>query len=131
VSVTVTAIMNAALQRADMENSSYAGATELYGLINAEGAELHDLLVSRLGEDYFLTSTTATVAAGANTITLGATVYKVRGVDRDEGGGQWCALRSFSWDDRNRRSAGPGWYMSSSIRYRVQGSVIYLTPTQS
>lgn len=130
MSITATNLLTAAMRRADVENSSFVGSAEGYALINAVGAEMHDEIVSRLGVDRMLTSTTATVSGGSNTFTIPAAVYIVRGVDRDEGG-RWIPLRGAPWDSRGRYASGNFWYRSNDIEYRVQGSTIYLTPVDS
>lgn len=126
-SITLANLRTASLRAADMENSSFAGSAEVNRLVNARAAELHDLLVSRF-EKQFTTSLQFTISSG-NTYTLTSAFYKVEGLDRDEGGGEWVAVRKGDWERRNRRASGRSWYRGRDVEYVVVGSTIYLTPT--
>jgi hypothetical protein len=89
-------------QRADMENSNFVSDSELNGYVNKSISELYDLLVSSNSE-YFLSSSSSTVAFGGSTITLPTDFYKLRGVDFYLGG-------------------------RCHVKYRLQGSTIKLIP---
>lgn len=113
------------LERADMLNSQFISTAELNAIINGEGAELHDLVVSRF-EDQFTTSLNFSITSG-NSYPLTSTFYKLRGVDFDDGNGQFNAIRKYDWAARNRRVAG-GFWRSRTLSYRLVGSNLLITP---
>ena len=112
-------------QRADMENSNFVSDSELNGYINKSISELYDLLVSSNSE-YFLSSTTSTVASGESTITLPSDFYKLRGVDFYLGG-RWTDLEQFNFNERNLDSTTYS-LIGCHVKYRLQGSTIKLIP---
>lgn len=124
--LTLAQIRTQARQRADMEVSQFVTDSELTSYVNASIAELYDILVSRF-EDYYILDTTATVANGADTITLPADFYKLKGLDYDVGGGQYETVRSFQFIERNE-TYDPGFGTFPRMRYRVLGPVLKLTP---
>lgn len=119
---TLATLRSLVRQRANMENSTFVSDSELTGYINAAGAELHDIFVTRY-EDYFTTSTTSTVASGANTIAFPATMLKLRGIDRVDGATS-IRLRPFAFEDRTRYINGASIYP----RYRILNQTITLYP---
>lgn len=120
------AVTDACNMPATAASGTFVTTSELNRVLNAQCAELHDLVVSRF-EDQFTTSLTFTIASG-NTYTLAAGFYKLVGLDRDEGTNDWRRVRAFEWNARNRRVTNASWYRSREIRYRVVGTTIQLTP---
>lgn len=112
-------------QRADMENSTFVSDSELNGYINQSITELYDLLVASNSE-YFLSSTTSTVASGDSTITLPSDFYKLRGVDFYLGG-RWCDLEQFNFNERNLDSTTYS-FAGTQVKYRLQGSTLKFIP---
>lgn len=129
MAVTLAQLRTQARQRADMANSTFVDDDELTTYINDSYLELYDLLVSKF-EDYFVgTPTSFTLASGVSTYTLPSDFYKLVGLDKALGGGDYYALRPFNFNERNIRSTLSlyrGIY--PNIRYRVVGGVIRFTP---
>lgn len=126
-SVALSTLRTAVLERTGNENNPGYSTAELNRIINGEGAELHDLVVSRF-EDQFTTNLQFTIASG-NTYSLASTFYKLRGLDRlESGSADWQEVAKFDFNDRNRRSSTGLWPVARNIRYRVIGSTIFLTP---
>lgn len=98
--MTLTELILAARQRADMVNSTFIPDSEWTSYINASYAELYDILVSRF-EDYYSKTTTFTITSG-NSQALPADFYKVRGVDFQLSPGDWASIRKFNFAERNR-----------------------------
>jgi hypothetical protein len=117
-------------QRANMEGTQFVTDSEVDGYVNASAAELYDVLVSRF-EDYYLQSTTATVASGSDSMPLPADFYKLRGVDVDIGG-RYASLRSFNFTDRNEYDSDLQIFrrLAIRVRYRLQASGIKLAPSE-
>jgi hypothetical protein len=114
-----------------MEYSDFVGTAECNALINGEGAELHSLVVDA-HEDQFTTTQSFTISSGSTYALSGlpgtAPFYKLRGLDRDEGGGDWREVQRFGFDDRNRR-ASTGWGpYGRTVRYRLVGASLRITP---
>lgn len=112
-----------------MENSSFISDAEWTDYINEAGSELHDLLVSKFGDDYFLSSTSVSVVAGTDSYSLPTDFMKIRGVDAVVGS-QNVTLRHFEFEERNKFQLYTGQlsYSLSDLMYRVQGTTIKLVP---
>lgn len=114
-----------AQRRADMEDSTFISTTEWTDYINQGMNELYDLLISAY-EDYFTTSTTLTINSGANTVSLPATFYKLRGLDYQVDSNTWRTLRWFQFNDRNVGSNRSSWGRDRS--YQIIGDTIEVVP---
>jgi hypothetical protein len=128
--VTLSSLRTQIRQRCDMENSSFVSDSELNSYINASYAELYDLLVSRF-EDYFTTTTTATVTAGNSSFAVPSDFYKLRGVDRQIGSSDnYYALLKFNFSERNwrNRRLNRALFGQSNINYRLIGDTVELLP---
>lgn len=128
---TVSAIRTSARQLADMENSNFVSPTEWISYINKGYKELYDMLVAKFEDWYTVVSSPITVAEGSTTLTLPTGFYKLRGVDKDIGGGNFQPIGMFNFNDRGRRAS----YRtlrgrSSQTGYRLVGSTIYLNPPE-
>lgn len=132
--ISLADLRAASLLRADMNSSNFIATTELDALINVEAGELHDLVVSAL-EDQFTTTALFTVTSGdtyaLSSITAAAPFYKLRGLDRDEGGGVWRDVRKFDFNERNDFGPGMRGDYARAVRYRLIGASIYLAPASA
>lgn len=113
-------------QQADQESSTFISDSELNRYINQGGTELHGLL-STLYEDYYLTSVNFTLST-ANTYTLPANFFKLRGLDYSNAG-DWITVPRFSFEERNK------WQNRYSLgdlqvwrAYRLMQGAIYVLP---
>lgn len=114
-------------QRADMEKTDFIGDDELDHFINQSAAELYDLLVSKF-EDYYAADPFEFSLGGAdNSYPLPSDFYKLRGVDRSLGGGQYADVQRFNFKDRNRR-ANSLYRSYGQVKYRIVGNKIQFTP---
>jgi hypothetical protein len=123
---TLSELRTKVRQRADMVNSTFVEDDELDGYINAAGAELHDLLVTRY-EDYFTGYEDFTITSG-NTYDLPSTILKIRGLDYSLGGDDYATLRPWNFADRNRLNEKYDLYGSQGRRYRLMSNKIYIMP---
>ncbi len=111
-----------------MVGSLFVSDAELTEYINKSIGELHDLLVSCYGEDYFSTSVQFT-STGASSYTLTASpvsitnFYKLRGLDIQDGG-RWTSLKPFMFNERNRAREYVGLTLSERHRYRLMGGAV-------
>jgi len=126
--VTLAQLRTRARQRADMENSGFISDSELNTYINASYAELYDLLVSRYGDDYFVSSPySITTTVNVDTYSLPSDFYKLLGVDYKLDSSNWASLRKFEFSDRNLYQNGSVLYINV-LRYRILGSNLKFTP---
>lgn len=117
-----------AKQRADMVHSGFITDPEWTSYINGSLGELHDLLVSKYGEDYY--------AADHSFATDGSTSYdlpddflKLLGVDLSFSGRTYT-LKPFSFSERNKyQPATTPTYAGAATRYRLVGNSIRFSPT--
>lgn len=122
---TIATLRTMALQKADMENSSFVGTDELNRVLQDGYAELYDLLTAK-NQDYYLGDPTSFTLTSSNKYALPADFYKVVGVDISENG-KWYELDPFNFNERNHSSLrGP--YLHRRRRYRVMGTNLHITP---
>lgn len=98
--------------------------------LDKSNKELHDLLIEK-EQDYFITTSTIAVVASTDTYALPTDFYRLRGVDIKDGS-DWFDVRKYNWQDRNRFQHADfnyNRYTGSTLRYRLQGNQIKLTPT--
>jgi hypothetical protein len=131
MATTYAQIIARARQRTDMvENEFVDDTTELLLWAGDDLAELDDLLI-RSSDDYKLTTTARTVAAGADYFAVPDDFLALRGVDRQVSGA-WATLDRFSLAERNRYADQVGiagrW---CTARYRLAGARVYITPADS
>lgn len=133
--VTLAEIRSQVRQRADMTASQFVTDAELNGWINSSNAELYDLLVTKFGNDYFVETHSFTTLDGVERYDLPAGFYKLLGVDLqltpglgDDG---YITLRPFTFAERNRYATANAqtWMGVTNLRYRLNGSKIWFTPT--
>jgi hypothetical protein len=127
--ITLATLKTRTRQRSDMENSSFVSDSELVSYINSSYAQLYDILVSRF-EDYYTTSSTSTVASGANTIAVPADFYKLRGLDYELSTDNFTTITKYNFQNRNKgRRGGYLTYSDSQPRqYRIIGNNLEILP---
>jgi len=128
---TLADLRNMAKRRADMENSGYVSDAEWNDYINAAAGELHDILVSKFGDDYYIKSSTISVVAGTDEYTLPSDFLKIRGIDHVASNTTSCALRRFEFEERHTRQFLTTTISSgfANLMYRTIGNKLKLVPT--
>lgn len=143
--MTLAQLMTAVRQRADMVTSGYTPALtgddffvtepELISYINQSYFELYDLLVSAFGNNYYVQTPYQFTTDGVNEqFALPADFYKLLGCDLSLSGGtpgSWLSVKHFEFADRNRYSVPnfQAFYGVTNLRYRLNGTNLWLTPT--
>lgn len=128
--ISLAALKLAILRRVDMVGSGFIDDDELVALINTQGAELHDLVVSS-HVDRIATKATFTITTTPTfdlTTISAPPFYEFRGLDRAEGT-DWHEVTRFDFIDRNRTTHGTRGPYCRRVRYRLIGDLLYLTPT--
>lgn len=151
-SMTLLQLRTACRERADMENQSgsYDNAfitdPELNGYINQSYYELYDILVQKFGDDYFVAEPLEFEADGSSQLyplpdgelyDEAPALYKFMGLDLAIGGSDapdsWVTIRPFMFADRNRYAVPnfQSFYGVTNLRYRLNGTNLFLTPIPS
>ena len=110
--VTVSSVITRAQRRADMENSDFISPEAWLEIVSDSYADLYDLLTTKF-EDYFVTGPTAATVSSGNTIALASDFYKLRGLDKSDGG-RWREVQRTDFSERN---AGEEGTVTGSYRY--------------
>lgn len=127
--VTLTQLKNKALQRADMENTSFidtAADGELETYIQDSIGELYDLIIEHGGHELFVREATITTVAGTAEYvpTVGLTdpgIYKILDVTIEWAGVE-RRVRKVPWHERFRHRPGQsGWSSYTDVRYAETG----------
>jgi len=156
--VTLATIRTVVRQQADMTNSQFVTDAELTGYINSSYQELYGLIAQKFGNDYFTSgspdnwfqfltdgvSSSYPLPDGTATYVLkdGSTVapafFKLLGVDLQvaptSGQDGWLTIKPFPFVERNRFSfpnVQAAYGRRTSLRYRVNGNRIWITPVPS
>lgn len=123
--VTLTTLLARVRTLADMVGSDFVADSELTTWLNAGIAELHDLLVSKFGEDYFAEELAFSTVSGTEDVALPAGFLKVLGVDvLPTSGSRYSTLQRWSFADRNRFSEAGG----TPTHYRLVADAVRLRP---
>lgn len=123
--VQLVTMRDEARKRAKMEDSAFAPDADVDALINAEGAELWDILISR-PTNPFTTSVEFTIASG-NTQAVPDELFSLRALDF-KFGSEWIEVRRSTFAERNR-SAVRG--RSRERYFDIIGPTIYITPAEA
>lgn len=132
--MTLTMLINAVRQRADMVNSQFCTDAELTSYINQSYFELYDLLVSRYGDNYYVVTPPPSFQTDGTTFQypLPADFYKLLGVDLALAPNldSFITIKPFMFADRNRYSVPnfQSFYGVTNLRYRLNGNNLWLTP---
>lgn len=126
--ITLANLRTRARDRANMENSTFVSDSIFDSYINYAISELRDIMASKVGEDYFATSSLSTVAPGQDTITLPADFYKLLWVEAQVDTNHWVKLKRFEVSEQSGLSTGLG-YVGSELMYRLRADTLWFSPT--
>lgn len=92
-------------------------------------SELHDLLISKWGQEYMTVRATAAMTPGTESYSLPANFLKNLAVDVLVGG-RWCDVPGFQLTERNNFQSGAvSTYGASPYVHRIEGDLLYFQPT--
>lgn len=126
---TLLALRTRAKQRANMENSSFLSTAEWNENINYAISELRDIIVSKVGDDYFATSQSISLISGTESYALPATFYKILWVEILGDDGYYTKLKRYEISEQNQ-GGNPLSAFTPDIRYRVIGDNLHFTPSR-
>lgn len=125
---TLAQLRTRAKERANMENSSFLATSEWNENINYAIAELRDIMISKVGDDYFATSQTYTLVSTTDTYALPADFYKVLWCEVLADDGYYYKMKRFERSEKNMGANPLVTIYSPDIRYRLLGSNLQVTP---
>lgn len=120
---TLLQLRTSARQRANMENSTFVTDAEFNGLINSAISELRDLIISKVGDDYFCTLQAISLT-GDSQYALPADHYKTLKVEILGNDGEYYPVRRYENFEQPRGSGGP-------IQYRLRADYIVFSPAST
>lgn len=149
--VTLGSLRIQSQERSDQLNSSFLSVSEWNRNIMGSYKELYDLLIAAYGTDYYVNVPVNFITTGTgqlyplpdgvtqfyNSLT-GALVtppafYKLLGIDLQlspGNPGSYVTIRPFNFADRNRYAVPnfQSFYGVTNLRYRIEGTNLFLTP---
>jgi hypothetical protein len=129
-SYTVEQLITKAQIRGGYESSGRMTSAKWLDWLESGLAELHDLLISKYGEDYVTARATSTFTINQDYIAIPALALKVLGLDVQVGG-EWVATERFQLAERNLFQSTASALAAGSpyVRHRIEGDQILLQPT--
>jgi hypothetical protein len=127
---TLAELKTRSRERSDMVNNEFISSSELTNYINESGKELYDILVQKFTDDYFVESTEFPLVSGQNDYALPSDFYKLLGVDAKINSNDYLPLKKFNFRERNKYRE-VALFVPENIRYRLVGSNLRLSPTNS
>ena len=117
-------------QRADMENSTFIGDTELNNYIQDSVRALHDKLIAACGQQFGWAVQTIATTAGDDEYSLANDFYRLLRVDILDGDYSYPLER---WDPSEivRDTAQRNWLSEARPRYRMRlppGEIVFIPP---
>lgn len=133
---TAGAMILAAQQRADMENSDFISDSEWLAMCNASSQVLYDRIVEAYGNDYEVATAYSISTDGtSDTYSLPTDFYKLLGVDLQLSANSssttgWVTIWRFNFAQRNQHTLPNIFTLwgRTNIKYRIRGGKIWFIP---
>lgn len=133
---TAGALITAAQQRADMENSGFISDAEWLAMCNASLQTLYDKLIEAYGNDYEVQAPYTVTTDGTNdAYDLPTDFYKLLGVDLQLANNSstadgWITIWRFNFAQRNQYTLPNIFTLwgRTNIKYRLRGGKIWFIP---
>lgn len=128
----MTAVADLILQvreLSDHVNSNFVTDAEILRMLNQAHQDLYSNII-RFNETYFVTSTPITITG--DSIALPDDVYKVNGIDMNNGS-RTVTLQRFNWSERNKYNSSPAQFYGyfTNLRYTIVNKTIKFIPRPS
>lgn len=126
---TLLQLRTRAKQRSNQENSDFVASAEWSDYLNYAISELRDIIISKVGDDYFASTESYSLIAGTESYALPATFYKVLWVELLCDDGYYRKLKRYEIPEKNDHGLfGLG---NRDLFYRIVGDNILFTPPTS
>jgi hypothetical protein len=128
--ITLANLRTRARDRANMENSTFVSDSIFNSYINYAISDLRDIITSKVGEDYFATSSSTTLTSGQETLSLPADFYKLLWVEVLVDGTTYHRLNRFEISELPSApfSLANPWV---SLKYRLRADNLWFSPSSA
>lgn len=123
--ITLANLRTRARDRANMENSTFVSDSIFNTYINYAISDLRDIITSKVGEDYFATSSFSTLTTNQETLALPADFYKLLWIEVLEYGTKYTRLNRF---EVNEQPNGLPYSYNSFLKYRLRADNVWFQP---
>lgn len=120
---TLLQLRDRSKQRANMENSEFVSDSEWNSYINYSISELRDILISKVGNDYFASSTSISLLANQDTYALPSDFYKLLWAEILGNDGYYYKMKRFEVTERNYGRSPLNYYITD-LKYRLRNDSI-------
>jgi len=120
---TLLQLRDRAKQRANMENSEFVSDSEWNTYINYSISELRDILISKVGNDYFASSSSISLLPNQDTYALPSDFYKLLWSEVLGNDGYYYKMKRFEVTEKNY-GRSPLNYFITDLKYRLRNDSI-------
>jgi hypothetical protein len=114
-----------------MENSEFVSDLEWNSYINYSISELRDILISKVGNDYFASSASISLLPNQDTYFLPLDFYKLLWAEVLGNDGYYYKIKRFEVTEKNH-GRSPLNYFITDLKYRLRnGSIVFNTQKQT
>lgn len=124
---TLLSLRDRCKQRSNMENSSFVSDAEWNDYINYSISELRDIIISKVGDDYFATSQSISLTNSTDVYALPADFYKILWAEMLADDGYYYKMKRFEISEMNQ-NANVIAFAIPDVRYRLRGDNIWFNP---
>jgi hypothetical protein len=126
---TLSQLRTRAKQRSNQENSDFVAPTEWSDYLNYAISELRDIIISKVGDDYFASTQSYSLTAGTESYALPVNFYKALWLELLCDDGYYRKLKRYEITEKNDfRLFNIG---NRELFYRMVGDNILFTPPES
>lgn len=127
---TLLQLRDRAKQRSNNENSSFVTDAEWNVYLNYSISELRDIIISKVGDDYYAASQDYSLVSGTESYDLPSDFYKILWVELEADDGHYYKIHRYEIAEKSSNVL-PLRIYSPDIRYRLRGDDIVVTPISS
>ena len=128
---TLLELRDRSKQRSNMENSEFVSNTEWNSYINYSISELRDILISKVGNDYFASSASINLLPNQDSYFLPLDFYKLLWAEVLGNDGYYYKMKRFEVTEKNY-GRSPLNYFITDLKYRLRnGSIVFNNQKQT
>lgn len=128
--ITLANLRTRARDRANMENSLFVTDSIFNSYINYAVSDLREKITSKVGEDYFASSSSSALTPGQETLNLPSDFFKLLWVEVLGEDGNYYPLRRFEIAEKPVLSYGIS-HPGTEIKYRLRADTLWLQPANA
>jgi len=127
---TLLQLRTRAKQRANLENSDFIAPEEWNDYLNYSISELRDIIISKVGDDYFATFEAYSLVSGSDSYPLPVTFYKALWIELLCDDGKYRKLNRYEISEQNYSSPVSLTY-TRDLSYRIIGDDLFFNPIEA